>query len=147
MRIIDADRLNREIKDKFGYYSATAFVRNMQDLSQVEVFKHIMRLIEEAPTIEERQAVEWIPINEKTMETLQDRYYYLVAHKDYTTPLKAKFYKELPPYFKVCTFNGNFVTYIFEEEDNEITHVMKLPELPKEEIFCPNCGERLEVEE
>lgn len=58
MRLIDADRLNREIKDKFGYYSATAFVRNMQDLSQVEIFKHIMRLIEEAPTIEESQAGE-----------------------------------------------------------------------------------------
>ena len=87
--------------------------------------------------------MEWIPINEKTIETLQDRYYYLVAHNDYKTPLKAKFYKDLTPYFKVCSFNGVFVTYIFSEEDNEITHVMKLPELPKEVIFCPNCGERL----
>jgi len=79
-------------------------------------------------------SMEWIPINEETVKTLQDRYYYLVAHKDYTTPLKAKFYKDFPCYFKVCTFNGNFVTYIFsEEEDNEITHAMKLPELPKEE--------------
>lgn len=60
MRLIDADRLNREIKDKFGYNSATAFVRNMQDLSQVKVFKHIMRLIEEAPTLEERPTGEWI---------------------------------------------------------------------------------------
>lgn len=59
MRLIDADRLNREIKDKFGYNSATAFVRNMQDLSQVEVFKHIMRLIEKAPTIEKRQSGEF----------------------------------------------------------------------------------------
>ena len=92
--------------------------------------------------------MEWIPINEKTIETLQDRYYYLVAHNDYKTPLKAKFYKDFPCYFKICSFIGVFVTYIFPEEDNEITHVMKLPELPKpefpkEEIFCPNCGERL----
>lgn len=59
MRLIDADRLNKEIKDKFGYSSATAFVRNMQDLSQVEVFKHIMKLIEVAPTLEKRQPGEW----------------------------------------------------------------------------------------
>ena len=60
MRLIDADRLNKEIKSKFGYSSATAFVRNMQDLSQVQVFKHIMRLIEEAPTLEEQQPGEWL---------------------------------------------------------------------------------------
>lgn len=60
MRLIDADRLNKEIKSKFGYSSATAFCRNMQDLSQVEVFKHIMILIEEAPTIENRQLGKWI---------------------------------------------------------------------------------------
>jgi uncharacterized paraquat-inducible protein A len=60
MRLIDADRLNKEIKDRFGYSSATAFVRNMQDLSQVEVFKHIMKLIEVAPTLEKRQPGEWL---------------------------------------------------------------------------------------
>lgn len=65
MRIIDADRLNKEIKSRFGYYSATAFVRNIQNLSQVDVFKHIMRLIEEAPTIEKRPAGKWRLRNNK----------------------------------------------------------------------------------
>ena len=124
MRIIDADELINQIEQHC-----------IDD--EVTCKDDVIEIIDNAPTVElckhERPTGEWIPINEKIIETLQDRYYYLVAHKDYTTPLKAKFYKDLPPYFKVCTFNGNFVTFIFEEENNEITHVMKLPEIPKEE--------------
>lgn len=52
MRLIDADMLKEEIKSRFGYSSATAYLRNMQKLTPIQVFKHIMKLIEIAPTVD-----------------------------------------------------------------------------------------------
>ena len=140
MRLIDADEFAKTLRDiskrqkyeelltkKDGFPTVADVIEAIcQDLDGTAIYG-----FKNAPTVEPK--AEWIPINEETIKILQDRYYYLVAHKDYTTPLKAKFYKDLPPYFKVCTFNGNFVIFIFSEEYCEITHAMKLPELPIEE--------------
>ena len=167
MRLIDADRLLTEFKEraeaaKRWQEAAKDEEIKIRAAATLDFLTEVKLTIEKAQTVcgnnpkwcescvsngkcaSTRQSGEWIPINEETIKILQDRNYYLIAHKDYTTPLKAKFYKDLTSFFKVCTFSGNFVTYFFEEENNEITHFMELSELPKKEIFCPNCDERLE---
>lgn len=69
---------------------------------------------------------EWIPIEKE--DDLIDHYWYLVAHEDYKTPIKAKYHSDVPHF----TFSANgeeHASYIFE---GKITHYMDLPELPKE---------------
>ena len=77
--------------------------------------------------------MKWIPINEETIETLQDHYYYLVAHKDFTTPMKAKYHNDSFKHFEVFSFKSSQISYIFLNSTDDITHFMELPELPKEE--------------
>lgn len=70
-------------------------------------------------------------------EELQDHYFYLVAHKDYGTPMKAKWHQDCPPTFQVYIGGGKCDEYIDElsnyhaEENKKITHWCKLPNLPK----------------
>ena len=70
-------------------------------------------------------------------EELQDHHFYLVAHKDYGTPMKAKWHQDCPPTFQVYIGGGKCDEYIDElsnyhaEENKKITHWCKLPNLPK----------------
>lgn len=70
-------------------------------------------------------------------EELQDHHFYLVAHKDYGTPMKAKWHQDCPPTFQVYIGDGKCDEYIDElsnyhaEENKKITHWCKLPNLPK----------------
>lgn len=76
--------------------------------------------------LSERPQGEWIPIEKE--DNLIDHYWYLVAHEDYKTPIKAKYHSDVPHF----TFSANgkeHASYIFE---GKITHYMDLPELPKE---------------
>lgn len=57
-------------------------------------------------------------------ERLKDRYWYLVAHKDYKTPIKAQW--RVGECFKIA-FSNEMVF-----EDDLITHWMELPEMPSE---------------
>ena len=70
-------------------------------------------------------------------EELQDHHFYLVAHKDYGTPMKAKWHQDCTPTFQVYIGGGKCDEYIDElsnyhaEENKKITHWCKLPNLPK----------------
>lgn len=68
---------------------------------------------------------EWLPLNENK-DLLKDHYWYLVAHSDYKTPMKAKYHNDVP-HFVLSTHSGEETTYIFE---NKISHFMPLPDLP-----------------
>lgn len=57
---------------------------------------------------------------------LKDHYWYLIAHKDYGTPMKAKYHSDCP-HFTFFDANGERATYLFE---NKITHYMELPDIP-----------------
>lgn len=75
------------------------------------------------------------------MDLLDDHFYYLVSHKDYKTPMKAKFHKDCSGYhFEVCTMEGAIIEWIYTGPDEykfgeewNITHVMNLPDMPKED--------------
>lgn len=58
---------------------------------------------------------------------LMDHYYYLVAHKDFDTPIKAKYHDDQLPCFECICHLGVFYSYLI---DKEITHYMELPPLP-----------------
>ena len=64
----------------------------------------------------------WFNIGREDL--LEDHNYYLIAHKDYDTPIKAKYHDDPMPNF---TFM-NKTSYI---SDGKITHFMFLPDLPK----------------
>lgn len=67
----------------------------------------------------------WIPIDEGTLE---DHHYYLIAHKDYGTPMKAKFHREcFGDRFEFFTYSGPQYECSL---DGKITHYMELPSLP-----------------
>ena len=68
----------------------------------------------------------WIELDDKTADDLNDHVWYLIAHKDYETPMKAKYHIDVPS-FTFNTSEGEQRTYLFE---NRITHYMPLPELP-----------------
>lgn len=118
MRIIDADKLLNQIE---------RHCINDEVLYKADVIE----IIDNAPTVESK--AKWIPINEETIETLQDHYYYLVAHKDFTTPMKAKYHNDSFKHFEVFSFKSSQISYIFLNSTDDITHFMELPELPKEE--------------
>lgn len=120
MRIIDADKLLNQIEQH---------CINDEVLYKADVIE----IVEAAPTIETRHPGEWIPINEETIKTLQDHYYYLVAHKDFTTPMKAKYHNDSFKHFEVFSFKSSQISYIFLNSTDDITHFMELPELPNEE--------------
>ena len=116
MRIIDADKLKDEL------------VNNSECIDSIS---DVFDILDNAPTIESK--AKWIPINEETIETLQDHYYYLVAHKYFTTPMKAKYHNDSFKHFEVFSFKSSQISYIFLNSTDDITHFMELPELPKEE--------------
>lgn len=70
-------------------------------------------------------------INIENEDKLVDHYWYLIAHKDYATPMKAIYHSDFP-HFVFATSNGHCrVSYIYE---GKVTHYMELPELPLEEV-------------
>lgn len=74
----------------------------------------------------------WIPWTTEDDDRPKDRFYYLVSMRSYKTPMKAKFYKEVLPYWRIfgTTIENTECVYF---SDNEITAYMELPELYKEE--------------
>ena len=69
----------------------------------------------------------WYSID--TEGLLEDHDYYLIAHKDYDTPIKAKYHDDQVPHFTFLdSENGMQTSYI---SDGKITHFMFLPDLPK----------------
>ena len=88
----------------------------------------------------------WFEINENTINSLEDHNWYLVCHRDYDTPIKAKFHRDSFCYFELCTSNGVKIEYLYagfnedpyilkpndEHYVNKITHFMLLPTMPEE---------------
>lgn len=72
---------------------------------------------------------EWIPFTDDMWDKLEDHVFYLVAHKNYDSPLKAKFHADSFPHFEIATFNGNIIEYPGLDDCN-ITHIMKMPNMP-----------------
>lgn len=66
----------------------------------------------------------WIDINENKPN---DHEWVLIAHKNYATPMKAKYHSD-GECFEFYTSGGVNWSYIFE---SEITHWQKLPKLPE----------------
>lgn len=85
----------------------------------------IEQLFKNGKALEERPQGEWITI-EAGEDSLEDHYWYLIAHKDYGTPMKAKYHSDCP-HFTFFDANGERATYLFE---NKITHYMELPDIP-----------------
>ena len=71
---------------------------------------------------------------------LKDRFYYLVTHEKYGTPMKAKWHEDMGGYFEVLgTWNDServrngIECWHQWDEDNPITAWMDMPEIYKEE--------------
>ena len=120
MRTIDADKLKKVLSDK----DYITYTHEFGDAIPVD---WIMSAIDNAPTVEERLQ-EWITI-EAGENSLEDHYWYLIVHKDYETPMKAKYHDDCTPHFTFYDAKGERATYLFEDK---ITHYMKLPEFPEE---------------
>ena len=76
---------------------------------------------------------EWIPFTEDIWDKLEDHVFYLVVHKDYKSPMKAKFHADSLPHFEIATFNGVRVEYPSLAkclEECGITHIMNMPDMP-----------------
>lgn len=75
-------------------------------------------------------------------DRLEDHYYYLVVHKAFATPMKAKFHMDTCPYFEILSYNYKRLEnwHNFEnvyQWDDSITHFALMPDLPynpKDEI-------------
>lgn len=77
---------------------------------------------------EKRSTGGWITI-EAGENFLENHEWYLVVHKDYETPMKAKYHSDCP-HFTFFDARGEEVSYLFE---NKITHYMKLPDYKEKE--------------
>ena len=66
------------------------------------------------------------------VDLLQDHYFYLVAHKDYKTPMKAKYHADGEPHFEILSAVNSSVVWLSEFGD-KITYYTDLPDLPAEE--------------
>lgn len=74
---------------------------------------------------EEKPQGEWITI-EAGEDLLIDRHWYLIVHKDFGTPMKAKYHSDCP-HFTFFYEGGEGCSYLFEDK---VTHYMELPDIP-----------------
>ena len=70
-------------------------------------------------------AQKWIPFD-RDDNRLKDRYYYLITHTDYKTPIKAKWYSYEGEW--VEPFTGKTLWHSWALEDNKVLAWMELPE-------------------
>ena len=68
----------------------------------------------------------WFSIDREEM--LEDHNFYLIAHKEYKTPMKAKYHQDCMPHFTFSVCGKEEYAYLYE---GKITHFMFLPDLPK----------------
>lgn len=119
MRLIDADALKKAIKTECNPYGNPTI--------DFESGKRVLKIIDNASTVERPQGEgEWITVEENLWNLLEDHYWYLIVHKDYGTPMKAKYHSDCP-HFTFFDAGGEEVCYLFE---NKITHYMELPDIP-----------------
>ena len=59
---------------------------------------------------------------------LEDHYWYLIAHRDFATPMKAKYHGEPFPYFEMYYEGGRCVSYLY---DGAVKYWTELPEMPE----------------
>lgn len=62
-------------------------------------------------------------------DNLIDHNFYLIAHKDFGTPLKAQYHSDFP-HFTFSVSGRGYAEFVY---DGKITHYMELPELPWKE--------------
>lgn len=74
---------------------------------------------------QEPPAQQWIPFD-RDDNRLKDRYYYLITHTDYKTPIKAKWYSYEGEW--VEPFTGKTLWHSWFPEDNKVLAWMELPE-------------------
>ena len=67
-----------------------------------------------------------------TADLLKDHYFYLVAHKDYKTPMKAKYHADGLSHFEILSAANSSVVWLYEFGDI-VTHWTDLPDLPGKE--------------
>lgn len=60
---------------------------------------------------------------------LEDHYWYLIAHRRFGTPMKAKYHDDCDARFEFYCAEGRCSSYL---TDNEVTHWMELPKKPEE---------------
>ena len=77
---------------------------------------------------------EWHPFcrQPEMHEELKDHYYYLVTHRKYKTPMKAKWHSENGGAFEVYCHNGSEFWYSWDP-DNPIIAWMEMPEIYHDE--------------
>lgn len=91
-----------------------------------EVARNIATIIEnekDMRVIQKNAEQRWTPWKEHD-DRLRDHYYYLVTHKDYGTPMKAWYHKDVDR-FDILSVDGGDSAYIW---DDKITAWMELPE-------------------
>lgn len=78
------------------------------------------------------QTLSWIPITEET--EFENHEWYLLAHKDFGTPVKARFHDDIP-HFEILVQNWtndeNSVCYEWDWKE-KIPYYMEMPKLPWE---------------
>jgi len=80
------------------------------------------------------EQMEWHEFNHDSQDLLKDHYFYLVAHKDYKTPMKAKWHDDGLPSFEVYIGVGKTNEYV-SVFDETVTHWKEIDELPKVEPY------------
>ena len=63
-------------------------------------------------------------------DLLKDHHFYLVAHKGYGTPMKAKWHQDCAPHFEVLIGDGKTNEYV-SIFDEKITHWKELDDKPE----------------
>lgn len=66
-------------------------------------------------------------------EDLRDHWYYLVNHKDFDTPMKAKYHNDGElRCFQIVSHN-RYVDDVYSWDIDVVTHFMEMPEMPERE--------------
>ena len=75
--------------------------------------------------------MKWLLISEN-IDKLKDHYFYLVTHKDYGTPMKAKYHDDLGGYFELINYKREteYINQILGE--SKCKYFMEMPEMPND---------------
>ncbi len=117
------------MSDRYGYIAIETllnFCENSKDHAVTpNDFMRMARV-----RVPERKTGKWIPWKSENDEHLKDRHYYLVTMRTYDTPMKAKYYDEVLPHWKVYGTTIENTEYIYFADD-QITAYMELPKCYK----------------
>lgn len=120
MRLIDADALRKEIADLRVIVTGVRNGKGLLCELVTEYRNNILRVIDNAPTIDAVPVVRWIPVTERLPEIQQKILVYCES-------------KTIRKHVTACTYMGGYLgAKQFSRHVRNVTHWMPLLEPPKE---------------